>query len=85
MIKQLKSSDEQAIEKYDKLFVSLLGVNQKMCIISWITYDDIGKYNFFMVAALGMCLVLDGDSARSTIHYQTLLVGKQSCSAHKFD
>lgn len=36
---------------------------------TWCSFEDIGKYNFFTTCTIGMCMLIDGDFARSTVPF----------------
>lgn len=65
----LVATDKRLIDENDKVICPSVRERYPKPENTWNTYDDIGKYNFFVTYAIGMTLVMCGDFARSTIPF----------------
>lgn len=65
----LVATDRSLIDKDDKITCPSVRHYHPKPENSWNTYDDIGKYNFFVTYAVGMSMVMRGDFVRSVVPF----------------
>lgn len=63
----LVASDRTIIDENDYVTIPSVREHSNKNYESWHTGDDIVKYNIFTTYAVGMCIVMDGEFARSII------------------
>lgn len=61
----LVASDRTIIDENDKVIIPSVREKSNKNYESWETGDDIVKYNIFVTYAVGMCIVMNGDFART--------------------
>ena len=67
----LVASDRTIIDENDNVTIPSVRKSSNKNYESWHTGDDIVKYNIFTTYAVGMCIVMDGEFARSILPLST--------------
>lgn len=65
----LVATDRCLIDEKDKIICPSVRHNRPSPENSWNTFDDIGKYNFFVTYAVGMSIVMKGEFVRSVVPF----------------
>lgn len=65
----LVATDRKLIDESGTIYCESVRHSTKVISEHWNTKDDIGVRNFFQACAPGMCMVMDGNFARSTIPF----------------
>lgn len=63
------TTDRRIIDSQGNVLIESIRHTSNKNFDVWNSYDDIGKYNFFATHTIGMCMLVDGEFARSTIPF----------------